>query len=141
MNASPQDHLLGSAPNDVPNNDELQFHLKKDAAEAVRQNDKVVRKRENRLNAAGAYRVMDPPERFERVHKPRYGGTVHNLQRIEGDEAVDAEGKRHNIKFPLPVPRGSASIPDQPMARKGSAVIEQKNVDYLSHMQCVYYDI
>ena len=91
------------------------------------QNDKVVRRREDRLNAAGAYRVMDPPERFERVHKPRYGGAVHNLNRIEGNEAVDVEDKRHNIKFLLPVPRGSASVPDQPMARRGSAAVEGRH--------------
>lgn len=105
MKVASQYHILGSAPNHVPQDAQLQFHLKKDAAEAVIQNDKVVRGRENRLNADGACRVVDP----------------------SGDI-------RHNLKFISLVPRGSASVPDQPMARRGAPLLRKWNAYYLSYM-------
>ena len=51
---------------------------------------------------------------------------MHTLTRIEQGAAVDTEGKKHNPKFVLAVPRGSESIKMSPFAKGGSAQVETK---------------
>ena len=70
MNASPHEHLMGSAPKDVDGNEVLDFALRKKAALDLQHNDKIIREREKRLETAGAFRVQEPWDKFERSFKP-----------------------------------------------------------------------
>ena len=93
QNEAPHEHLMGSAPNDVKTNKNLQFALIKDSAETIQHNTQVVKAREERLKKEGAYRVQEKPRKFERSFQPRYGGEVHTLHKIEHGVAVDTQGK------------------------------------------------
>ena len=98
----------------------------KDSAEAIQHNTQVVKAREERLKKEGAYRVQEKPRKFERSFQPRYGGEVHTLQKIEHGVAIDTQGRTHNPKFALPVPKGSESITTSRFTRGGSAQVEGK---------------
>ena len=126
QNNAPHEHLLGEAPNSVAGNDQLQFHLLKDAAHDLQHNQVIVQQREKRLTDMGAYRTQEKPRKFERSFQPRYSGAVHTLDRIERGEAVSTDGARHNPKFVLPVPRGSAAVLSERHSRTGSAQVEDK---------------
>ena len=126
MNNAPHEHLLGEAPNSVPSNKQLQFHLQKQAAYDLQHNHIIRNQRERRLEESGAYRIQEKPKKFERSFHPRYGDTVHTLAKIEDGQAVPTDGARHNPKFVLPVPRGSSSVRTGPFARGGSAQVEAK---------------
>ena len=126
MNNAPHEHLLGEAPNSVGSNDQLQFHLQKQAAQDLAHNQTIMHKRERKLEENGAYRLQEKPRKFERSFYPRYGDRVHTLATIEDGQAVSTDGERHNPKFTLSVPRGSASVESSPFARGGSAHAQAK---------------
>ena len=119
MNNAPHEHLLGEAPNSVPSNKQLQFHLQKQAAYDLQHNHIIRNQRERRLEESGAYRIQEKPKKFERSFHPRYGDTVHTLAKIEDGQAVSTDGARHKPKIVLPVPRGSSSVRTGPFARWG----------------------
>ena len=127
MNASPHPHLRGAAPKYVtPENKVLDFALTKQAALDLQHNDDVIRQRERRLQSAGAYRVQEPWDKFERSFKPRYSDKVHQVARVEGTAVVDTEGKKEPIKLVRPVPRGSVSAAPGEFTRRGSEQVDAK---------------
>lgn len=126
QNTAPHEHLLGEAPDSVASNDQLHFHLQKQAAHNLQHNQSIVRRREQRLEESGADRIQERPRKFERSFKPIYGDTVHTLEKIEDGLAVDTDGARHNPMCVLHVPRGSTSAMSSPFSRRGSAKTEAR---------------
>ena len=82
--------------------------------------------REKKLTDAGAYREQMPWSTFEQSCKPRYSGEVHNVARVEEGHVVSTSGARHPAKLVNPVPRGSAGVVMERLARRGSAVVEER---------------
>ena len=127
MNASPHPHLMGSAPKDVNGeNKVLEFGLSKKAAFDLQHNDDIIRARDKKLEAAGAYRAQEPWQKFERSFKPRFGDKVHQVATVEGGIVTDTQGKKEAVKLVRPVPRGSTDARPGQFVRRGSAQVEVK---------------
>ena len=127
MNASPHEHLMGSAPKDVDGNEVLDFALRKKAALDLQHNDKIIRDREKKLETTGAFRIQEPWSKFERSFKPRFSDKVHQIARIEeGNVVVDTQGKKEAVKLVKPVPVGSTDARPGQFARRGSAQVDAK---------------
>lgn len=60
MDASPHEHIMGSAPKDVDGSEVSDFALRKKAAFDLQHNDNMIRDRENMLETAGALRIQEP---------------------------------------------------------------------------------
>jgi len=127
MNKTPHGHLLETAPNDVEENDQLVFHLKKEAAQDMAQNSEAIQKRKEALEKTGTFRMEIPPKgAFRRGHHATFSGAVHNVASVEGDRVTDAQGQQFQTKFTRAVPPGSASVETAAAAGSGSALIESK---------------
>jgi hypothetical protein len=123
-NESPHGHLDGEAPADATGNDEaaksLRFDLKGKAADDAETQDRVTRRKRERLEAIGAFRepVQStlrglPP----RGYKPRYKtGPPIRVVSIDPvkNEVVGEGGKRARIKDVQPVPLDSTETRDPP---------------------------
>ena len=127
QNAAPNSHLYGMAPKDVKDNKVLQFRLKEQGADDRDHNIEINKKRAKQLERDGAYRIEEPVSKFERSFKPRFSDKVHQVDRIEGGQVVDEEGRSHPMKFVHAVPAESApTAPRDRFARRGSAQVESK---------------
>jgi len=127
MNKSPHSHLMESAPDDVEENDELVFELKKRAAQDMAQNSAAISRRKDALEKTGAFRTELPPKgAFRRGHHASFGGEVHQVASVDGAAVTDAQGREFATKFVRPVPAGSASVETAAAAGAGSALIESK---------------
>ena len=127
MNRAPHSHLMESAPNDVEENDELVFELKKRAAEDMAHNSAAISRRKAALNKTGAFRTEIPPKgAFRRGHHATFGGEVHQVASVDGAAVTDAQGREFATKFVRPVPAGSASVETAAAAGGGSALVEGK---------------
>ena len=127
MNKTPHSHLLETAPNDVEENDQLMFHLKKETAQDMAANSEAIKKRKEASEKTGTFRAEIPPKgAFRRGHHATFSGTVHNVASVEGDKVTDAQGREFQTKFTRPVPAGSASVETAAAAGGGSALVENK---------------
>ena len=127
QNAAPNQHLYGSAPNDVKDNKVLQFRLKEQGADDTAHNVDINEKRAKQLERSGAYRIEEPVSKFERSFKPRFSDKVHQVDRIEGGKVIDEEGRSHPMKFVRAVPDSSAPTePRDRFVRRGSAQVENR---------------
>jgi hypothetical protein len=127
LNESPHGHLFGEAPADATGNSEaaksLRFDLKGKAAEDTATQDRITRRKRERLEEAGAFR--EPADTAlkglpARGFKPRYKtGAPIRVVRVDPltNEVVgDANGreKRARIKDVQPVPPDSTTTRDPP---------------------------
>ena len=127
QNAAPTTHLSGSAPNDVKDNDVLQFRLKEQGADDRDHNVEINEKRAAQLKRDGAFRVEQPVTKFERSFKPRFSDEVHKVAHIDGGRVTDTKGAVHPTKFVHPVPATSANTqPRDQYVRRGSAQVDAK---------------
>ena len=126
QNKAPHGHLMMSAPNEVEGNEVLQFALKQEGARAQEHNDDIAKKRAERLEQDGAYRVEEPITKFTRSFKPRFSDNAHEVAAVHGGTVFDTEGNRHSTKFVLAVPKSSANVRSTQFTRGGSAQVEQK---------------
>ena len=69
--------LQGRAPEEVQDDQELKFALRRANSEAMVHNANVVRARDEKLNEKGAFRVRDSKREFARSYQPRYSDEVH----------------------------------------------------------------
>ena len=71
--------LQGRTPEEVEDDRELQFSLRRENAEAAAHTSKVIHHRDQQLLDKGGFRVRDPKRTFERSFQPRYGDEVHQV--------------------------------------------------------------
>ena len=64
----------------------------------------------SKLEEAGAFRVLLPRSTWTRTGQARYSEKVYDLARVEGHEAVAADGSRFPVRGVKPVPRGSGDV-------------------------------
>jgi hypothetical protein len=102
--------LVGRAPDDVADDDDLQFTLDKQAAHNLQLNTKLVEGRERKLQAEGHFRVELPRAEFERSFHPKFGGAVHRVVRASHGYVEDEEGRLHPTRHVRAVPAGSENV-------------------------------
>ena len=79
---TPHGTLHGEKPEDVPA--EIRFRLEQDNADKIKRNAKQLQQRQERLRAVGGFRPMLPRSEWQRAFKPRYSGTVLEVDDIKG---------------------------------------------------------
>ena len=122
--------LQGRAPEEVPDDKELQFALRRENAEAAAHNSKVIHARDEKLLGLGGFRVKDPKRTFARSFQPRYGDKVHKVVHAQEGIVLDTEGNIYKSKQTLAVPSSSENVITQSM-RGGSVLIQTKNEEAL----------
>ena len=103
--------IMDAAPNEVSEDEDLQFLLKEKAAQGLQHNQSLALDRGAQLERRGAFREELPNKGrgFERNFRPRYGGEVHNVSRVAGT-TVFSEGKAYPTRHVLPVSAGSGNV-------------------------------
>jgi hypothetical protein len=131
-NSTVHSALQGRAPEEVPDDRELQFELRRENAEAAIHNSKVIHARDEKLISAGGFRVKDAKRTFARSFQPRYGDKVHQVVHAQEGIVLDTEGKVYKSKQVLAVPSSSENATDITQGmRGGNVLIQTKNTEAL----------
>ena len=118
--------LQGRAPEEVQDDQELKFALRRANSEAMVHNANVVRARDEKLNAKGAFRARDANRQFARSYQPRYGDEVHEVSKAERGLVTDDAGNAFKSRHTMAVPSGSADATHTEEMRGGSAQVDRK---------------
>ena len=118
--------LQGRAPEEVPDDKELQFELRRANAEATVHNSKVIQVRDEKLIGLGGFRVKDPKRTFARSFQPRYGDEVHQVVHAQEGIVLDTKGNVYKSKFTQAVPSSSDTVKTQGL-RGGSVLLQRKD--------------
>ena len=118
--------LQGRPPEEVEDDLELQFALRRSNAEAMVQNTGVLQARDEKLTKKGAFKVQDPKRPFTRSYQPRYGDAVHEVSRVDNGYVVDTQGNAYKSRQTLAVPIGSSEASNTEQMRGGNAIVERK---------------
>ena len=84
--------LQGRTPEEVVDDKDLQFSLRRENADAAVHNSKVIQARDEKLLGLGGFRVKDPKRTFARSFQPRYGDDVHQVVHAQEGIALDTKG-------------------------------------------------
>ena len=103
-------HLNGRSPDEVQDDGDLQFHLKKQAAEDMQHNSDMIKTRDAKITTAGFFREELPAQKFRRGFHLKYGDKVHAVKSVSNNRVVDSEDKEFVGRHVLPVPIGSSDI-------------------------------
>ena len=103
-------HLHGRSPDEVQDDGDLRFHLEKEAAEDMQHNSDMIKKRDDRIAAAGYFREELPARQFKRGFHVKYGDKVHKVKSVFANRVVDEEDNEFVSRHVLPVPAGSTDI-------------------------------
>ena len=103
-------HLNGRSPDEVQDDGDLQFHLKKQAAEDMQHNSEMIKTRDAKITAAGFFREELPAQKFRRGFHLKYGDKVHAVKSVFNNRVVDSEDKEFVGRHVLAVPIGSSDI-------------------------------
>ena len=101
-------HLHGRAPDEVQDDGDLRFHLKKQAAQDMQHNSDMIKKRDDRIAAAGHFREELPARQFRRGFQVKYGDKVHKVKSVFANRVVDEDDNEFVSRHVLPVPAGSS---------------------------------
>ena len=84
---------MKAAPEEVPEDKDLQFLLREQAAENIQKNESQIRDRGAQLERLGAFRNELPHQGrgFERSFKPRYSGETHSVTKVVGGTVVSGD--------------------------------------------------
>ena len=118
--------LQGRTPEEVEDDRELQFSLRRENAEAAVHTSKVIHHRDQQLMDKGGFRVRDPKRTFERSFQPRYGDEVHQVVHAQEGIVLDAKGNVYKSKFTQAVPSSSDTVKTQGL-RGGSVLLQKKD--------------
>ena len=144
VNNSPHDHLDGATPNMAAEGDNasLQFDLMQDAAEGLVANDALLRGRQEKIEAQGAYRTLESADGpRQRGFKPRWSEAVHKVGSFKTPGVVvDGNGKETMTKHVLPVPAGSTAVAFSQYATRGSAQVDTRRRDALQRYVTRFVD-
>ena len=103
-------HLHGRSPDEVQDDGDLRFHLEKEAAEDMQHNSDMIKKRDDRIAAAGYFREELPARQFKRGFHVKYGDKVHKVKSVFANRVVDEDDNEFVSRHVLPVPAGSSDI-------------------------------
>ena len=123
--------LQGRPPEEVKDDGELQFALRRANSEAMVHNSAVVQRRDEKLQDKGAFRVHEPSRSFARSYQARYGDKVHAIAEVKRGYVTDTEGKAFKSKYVLPVPAGSADAANTEEMKGGSAQTDRLRLEAL----------
>ena len=123
--------LQGRTPEEVPDDPELQFSLRRANSEAMVHNANVIQHRDAKLTQKGAFRVQDPKRPFIRSYHPRFGDAVHEVAKVQDGLVTDTQGNVYKSRHTLAVPAGSAPASHTEQMRGGNAIMERKQVSTL----------
>ena len=118
-------------PEEVEDDQELQFALRRANSEAMAHNALVMQHRDANLEKKGAFRVQDAKRPFIRSYQPRYGDEVHEIAKVERGLVTDAQGNTFKTRHVLAVPSGSANASHTEQMRGGNAIMERKQAALL----------
>lgn len=130
-NATIHSNLQGRPPEEVEDDQELQFALRRANSEAMAHNALVMQHRDEKLQSKGAFRVQDAKRPFIRSYQPRYGDKVHEISKVERGLVTDAQGNTFKTRHVLAVPSGSANASHTEQMRGGNAIMERKQAAIL----------
>ena len=137
-------HLHGRAPDEVQDDGDLRFSLEKRAAQDMVHNSDMIKKRDDRIAAAGHFREELLARQFRRGFQVKYGDKVHKVKSVFANRVVDEDDNEFVGRHVLPVPAGSsdtkmvgASKAVAPADEKKKAVLEpfkQRIADFLGDL-------
>jgi Integrase core domain len=104
--------LIGGAPNDVAEDDDLQFLLTERAAKDLQTNQTNIENRGAKLQRLGGFRAELPHKGrgFERNFKPRYADQVHQVSAVIGGDVVTTSGRSFPTRHVLAVPAATEAV-------------------------------
>ena len=104
--------LIGRAPDDVSNDDDLQFLLTERAAENIQKNQTLIQARAAALQRLGGFRneLGHQPRGFERSFKPRYGDDVHIVSKVLHNRVYSETGEGFPTRHVLAVPGHTEAV-------------------------------
>ena len=118
--------LQGRTPEEVVDDKDLQFSLRRENADAAVHNSKVIQARDEKLLGLGGFRVKDPKRTFARSFQPRYGDEVHQVVHAQEGIVLDTKGNVYKSKFTQAVPSSSDTVKTQGL-RGGSVLLQKKD--------------
>ena len=118
-------HLKGRSPEEVEGDGDLRFHLEKEAAEDLRHNSDLIKRRDAKITTSGHFREELPARKFNRTFQIKYGDKVHAVQSVFNNRVVDTEGNAYIGRHVLAVPAGSSDVNLQ-SANKSVAPADEK---------------
>ena len=129
-NNTQHEHLGTEPPNEVKDNESLQFDLKVKASQDHDIQHNLDIKRLDKL-APGYFRAETTEAKGlkglkPRGHKPKYQEEVRTVDRIEGKYVYDTEGRRSLVKRVLPVPDDTRDVKFPAFAAGGDQRIQEK---------------
>ena len=103
----------------------VEFHLRKEAAQDLEENEERMEERGAKLLEAGGFRVREGEQRrgFKRSYKPGWSGKVYKVEKVEGAMVIDTEGGRHDTRLVQPVAAESKEVEIPDSYRRGSAAV------------------
>ena len=104
MSETGHSSLHGRVPEQVEADDVLQFHLRKQAGEALLRNHAIIEARIQKLRREGAFRPADARRTFQRSFHPRFSDKMHLVSHFDNGNAIDKEGNCYATKRVLAVP-------------------------------------
>ena len=130
-NATIHSALVGRTPEEVSDDKELQFQLRRANSEAMVHNTAVILHRDQKLQDKGAFRVHEPSRSFARSYQARYSDKVHAIAEVKDGRVKDSEGNVYKSRYVLPVPAGSANAANTEEMKGGSAQTDRLRLEAL----------
>ena len=115
--------LMGNEPNEAyeGENKALQFELREEASNKMKQHNAVVVQTQKNIQENGAYRTYIGKEDLRRRgDRPQYSGDVRLVAAVEGNRVIDGQGNTHSLTLAKPVPADS-NITDIKARTSGSS--------------------
>ena len=131
-NKTPHSKLMGESPSGVKDEPVVKFRLYQENAQSMKDNSDQLKKRQQALQDAGAFRHMLPKQTFARGYTPKFSNEVHNVESINLGRVKDTQGKSYDIARVLAVPKGSAPAAVPQSLAAGSEARSKKQSEELS---------
>ena len=131
INEQPHSGLIGRSPEEIKDDPEAQFMLRRQASDNLAHNSLVIHARDDKLFKKGAFRIQDPTKPFTRSFQPKFSDQVHDIHAVSNGFVNDTEGNVYRTRHVLPVPKGSLPASHTEEMRGGSALMDRKNKEAL----------
>jgi hypothetical protein len=126
VNEQPHNGLVGRSPEEIKDDPEAQFMLRRQASDNLAHNSLVIHARDDKLFKKGAFRIQDPTKPFTRSFQPKFSDQVHDIHAVSNGFVNDTDGNVHRTRHVLPVPKGSLPASHTEEMRGGSALMPER---------------
>ena len=128
INGTEHAALFLNEPEDVIGDDDLRFDLRYKNAEMAADNAEQAQKRAKRLEAAGAFRVLEKPlTGFKRrAGQQNWSEEIHMVKEARHGQVVDTEGRSYPMSIVKPVSSTTAAVAAPSFAKGGSTKITER---------------